>query len=98
MITDTAYSPEEVIEQPFTRMTRTAPLTTKRHPEMHEAQPSAPKQRSIYHTGEGNWESGQQRTFKENPPRALCGIRHAIGRSLQMLVKSGDKTKLRGKT
>ncbi|XP_045027913.1 LOW QUALITY PROTEIN: uncharacterized protein LOC116932457 [Daphnia magna] len=40
--------PEEIIEQPFTRMTAPTPLTMERPTQSRPAQPSAPKQRNIY--------------------------------------------------
>ncbi|KAK4007031.1 hypothetical protein OUZ56_012186 [Daphnia magna] len=46
--------PEEIIEQPFTRMTAPTPLTMERPSQSRPAQPSAPKQRK-------NWESDQAR-------------------------------------
>jgi hypothetical protein len=53
--------PEEIIEQPFTRMTAPTPLTMERPTQSRPAQPSAPKQRNIYPIMEENWESDQAR-------------------------------------
>ncbi|KAK4006591.1 hypothetical protein OUZ56_011747 [Daphnia magna] len=53
--------PEEIIEQPFTRMTAPTPLTMERPTQSRPAQPSAPKQRNIYPVMEENWESDQAR-------------------------------------
>ncbi|KAK4017537.1 hypothetical protein OUZ56_032949 [Daphnia magna] len=53
--------PEEIIEQPFTRMTAPTPLTMERPTQLRKAQPSAPKQRNIYPIMEENWESDQAR-------------------------------------
>ncbi|KAK4006531.1 hypothetical protein OUZ56_011685 [Daphnia magna] len=53
--------PEEIIEQPFTRMTAPTPLTVERPSQSRPAQPSAPKQRSIYPIMEENSESDQAR-------------------------------------
>ncbi|KZR96948.1 Uncharacterized protein APZ42_008430 [Daphnia magna] len=53
--------PEEIMEQPFTRMTAPTPLTMERPSQSRPAQPSAPKQRSIYPIMEENWESDQAR-------------------------------------
>ncbi|KAK4045307.1 hypothetical protein OUZ56_032845 [Daphnia magna] len=53
--------PEEIIEQPFTRMTAPTPLTMERPSQSRPAQPSAPKQRSIYPIMEENWKSDQAR-------------------------------------
>ncbi|KAK4037729.1 hypothetical protein OUZ56_029758 [Daphnia magna] len=61
------YPPEEIIEQPFTRMTVPTPLTIKRPSPSRPAQPSAPKQRSIYPIVEENWESDQARKCTGKP-------------------------------
>ncbi|KAK4006509.1 hypothetical protein OUZ56_011663 [Daphnia magna] len=53
--------PEEIIEQPFTRMTAPTPVTIERPSQSRPAQPSAPKQRSIYPIMEENGESDQNR-------------------------------------
>ncbi|KZR99852.1 Uncharacterized protein APZ42_004126 [Daphnia magna] len=53
--------PEEIIEQPFTRMTAPTPLTMERPTQSRTAQPSAPKQPNIYPIMEENWESDQAR-------------------------------------
>ncbi|KAK4007241.1 hypothetical protein OUZ56_012401 [Daphnia magna] len=53
--------PEEIIEQPFTRMTAPTPLTMERPTQSRPAQPSAPKQRGIYPIIEENWDSDQAR-------------------------------------
>ncbi|KAK4045620.1 hypothetical protein OUZ56_033307 [Daphnia magna] len=53
--------PEEIIEQPFARMTAPTPLTMERPTQSRPAQPSAPKQRNIYPVMEENWESDQAR-------------------------------------
>ncbi|KAK4006599.1 hypothetical protein OUZ56_011756 [Daphnia magna] len=39
------------------RMTTITPLTMERLPQTRPSQPSAPKQRSVYPTVEGNWEA-----------------------------------------
>ncbi|KAK4045807.1 hypothetical protein OUZ56_033798 [Daphnia magna] len=53
--------PEKIIEQPFTRMTDPTPLTMERPSQSRPAQPSAPKQRSIYPIMKENWASDQAR-------------------------------------
>ncbi|KAK4045577.1 hypothetical protein OUZ56_033223 [Daphnia magna] len=82
--------PEEIIEQPFTRMTAPTPLTMERPTQSRTAQPSAPKQRNIYPIMEENWESDQAR--KCTGKHTTCTYVVGYGRVWEDLCRCSTET------
>ncbi|KAK4027991.1 hypothetical protein OUZ56_017154 [Daphnia magna] len=67
------------IEQPFTRMTASTPLTMERPSQSCPAQPSAQKQRNIYPIMEENWESDQARKCTGKHTTCTLSHPHVVG-------------------
>ncbi|KAK4045614.1 hypothetical protein OUZ56_033301 [Daphnia magna] len=91
MITNSSTQPpEEIIEQPFTRMTAPTPLTMERPTQSRTAQPSAPKQNNIYPIMEENWESDQARKCTGKHTTCTYVMGYGMPPNNQVLSKSGS--------
>ncbi|KAK4013288.1 hypothetical protein OUZ56_025522 [Daphnia magna] len=86
--------PEEIIEQPFTRMTAPTPLTMERPTQSRPAQPSAPKQRNIYPIMEENWESDQARKCTGKHTTCTYVVGYGMPPNNQVLMKKNNEETL----